>query len=112
MHRPYLDGSELRPLLHALIDWHPDLLFLRNTPSAREGYILVVLTAIFASIHGQRPPCMSFADVSTTNLADALGVGGGGVVEALVATFYHFWHPNRYVPRDYRAVGGSRGGVS
>lgn len=85
-HRPFLDGSELRPVLSALIEWHPDLRPLRSPapPGPREGYSLLVLTSVFASLHGQRAPRISFADVAACNLVDALHVLATQVSRRLV----------------------------
>ena len=61
----------LRPLLHSLVDFHPDLARLRSDPVAREGYVLLVLHSVFASLHGQRSPRISAGELRGSNLVDA-----------------------------------------
>ena len=62
--------EDLRPLVHALVDWHADLASLRGDAFGRHAYVCLTLNSLFNSLRGHRPARVSFGDLRASNVVD------------------------------------------
>ena len=62
---------DLRPLVEALVAFHPDLASFRSNSDLLEAYITTVITSVFCSLHGQRTSLISLNEIKGSNLVDA-----------------------------------------
>ena len=68
---PRVRMCDIRPLVEALVDRHPDLAIVRREPILREEYIVSVLTSVFSSLHGHCTGVITRAEIRESNLVEA-----------------------------------------
>jgi hypothetical protein len=63
--------TDLRPLIVALMDFHPDLASIRDNSFHMEAYISTVCISVFCSLHGQGTTRITYNEMKGSNLVDA-----------------------------------------